>query len=335
MAAPLPFFDARSDGLIPPPFSAPDWAAVYHLQTLHRKMEPFVNNTPYSKYANYGGPWIENRWIDAFWDRINHPESLAQTFRGYLPLLLPWNDIWLNNRYRYPKAFVRTLLQMLQSNRTYITVSQNDQGIVGKAEFALPTNIFVLSAGGYGHAPIPLLAREHFSKSDRKNREHRICFIGRSETAPHGLRTRTLAAVTRHFPENERFIAASVARYDERLGRCVFALAPRGYGRTSFRLAETIAVGTLPVYIYSDIAWIPYRTLYDQFGFAASSSELDDVLRRIRHMGDEEIRLRQAKLAEFAHMWTYNETLSQIGLFLQGRGLLEKVGLPHSIRDAG
>ena len=47
---------------------------------------------------------------------------------------------------------------------------------------------------------------------------------------------------------------------------CRFSLCPRGFGRTSFRLAETVGAGRVPVFVYSDQLWVPYRDLYSTFG---------------------------------------------------------------------
>ena len=41
------------------------------------------------------------------------------------------------------------------------------------------------------------------------------------------------------------------------LTRSAFALCPRGYGKTSFRICESLEVGVIPVYIYDD-PWIPF-----------------------------------------------------------------------------
>ena len=35
-------------------------------------------------------------------------------------------------------------------------------------------------------------------------------------------------------------------------------LAPMGMGRASFRLAEIIQLGRIPVYLYEDFPWCPY-----------------------------------------------------------------------------
>ena len=41
-----------------------------------------------------------------------------------------------------------------------------------------------------------------------------------------------------------------------------FNLAPRGYGRTSFRLTEIIHMARIPIYLYAGIPWIPYEGTY-------------------------------------------------------------------------
>lgn len=38
-----------------------------------------------------------------------------------------------------------------------------------------------------------------------------------------------------------------------------FALAPRGYGRSSFRFFECFKLGTIPVYVWDDIEWLPFK----------------------------------------------------------------------------
>ena len=42
-----------------------------------------------------------------------------------------------------------------------------------------------------------------------------------------------------------------------------FALAPRGYGRSSFRFFEIFKLGTIPIYIWNDIDWLPFKDEID------------------------------------------------------------------------
>ena len=39
----------------------------------------------------------------------------------------------------------------------------------------------------------------------------------------------------------------------------MFNLAPMGMGRASFRLAEIIQTGRIPIYLYGDYPWLPYH----------------------------------------------------------------------------
>jgi hypothetical protein len=42
-----------------------------------------------------------------------------------------------------------------------------------------------------------------------------------------------------------------------------FALAPRGYGRSSFRFFEIFKLKTIPVYVWDDIEWLPFKEIID------------------------------------------------------------------------
>ena len=60
----------------------------------------------------------------------------------------------------------------------YVMVSQNDQGIVGNYElWSVPANLLVLSAGGYGHVPIPLIEPLRTAAA-RRRRRHQVSYTG-------------------------------------------------------------------------------------------------------------------------------------------------------------
>jgi hypothetical protein len=42
-----------------------------------------------------------------------------------------------------------------------------------------------------------------------------------------------------------------------------FAFAPRGVARNSFRFYEVLLLGSIPVYVWDDIEWLPYKELID------------------------------------------------------------------------
>jgi FkbM family methyltransferase len=65
-----------------------------------------------------------------------------------------------------------------------------------------------------------------------------------------------------------------------------FALAPRGYGRSSFRFYEIFNLGTIPIYIWDDIEWLPYKDeiKYEEICISINIKDidkLDDILNSI------------------------------------------------------
>ncbi len=58
-----------------------------------------------------------------------------------------------------------------------------------------------------------------------------------------------------------------------------FCLAPRGYGRSSFRYFEAIQLGVIPVYIWDDIEWLPYKDIlnYDEFSVSINIKDINKL----------------------------------------------------------
>jgi hypothetical protein len=54
-----------------------------------------------------------------------------------------------------------------------------------------------------------------------------------------------------------------------------FALAPRGYGKSSFRFFEIFQLGCIPVYVWDDVEWLPYKDILDYSKFCISVNESD------------------------------------------------------------
>ena len=49
-----------------------------------------------------------------------------------------------------------------------------------------------------------------------------------------------------------------------------FALAPRGYDRSSFRFFEIFKLVAIPIYVWDDIDWLPYKDIIDYSKFCIS-----------------------------------------------------------------
>ena len=172
----------------------------------------------------------------------------------------------------------------LDPAKRYWTCSMADEG----AYEQLPTNLIMFSGGGVGHIAIPLLCDDH--TPIHRDRTILASFIGTVETAgpainrmlepltPRPLRSswhKDGAGATVRRAMQAAFAgrsdcviqtsmqgAAGRNRFIELACSSKFALSPRGYGQTSFRMYEAMKLGAIPVYIYDD-CWLPYGDAID------------------------------------------------------------------------
>jgi hypothetical protein len=98
---------------------------------------------------------------------------LHEVFGPYIPLFIPWTDHWvLKDRGQYPDDLWPTLLKVLRPEVPYIAVVQNAEGLVARVSkfsmYRIP-NVLVLSAGGYGHVPLPLIKQVEDTLMPPKN----------------------------------------------------------------------------------------------------------------------------------------------------------------------
>ena len=47
------------------------------------------------KYSGLSGPWLENAWCEYALARRRAGGRLSDVFGPYVPLLVPWTDIWI------------------------------------------------------------------------------------------------------------------------------------------------------------------------------------------------------------------------------------------------
>lgn len=118
-----------------------------------------MRKLPIHTSTGYGGPWIENHFIKRYFNRP------LESFNGLVPLFVQFVDIHVNDfrTKKRPnptlKETAAELISLLRDDIMYVVVSQDDQGITA-ALFEKKPNILVISAGGYGHIPIPLVKGE-------------------------------------------------------------------------------------------------------------------------------------------------------------------------------
>jgi len=86
--------------------------------------------------------------------------------------------------------------------------------------------------------------------------------------------------------------------------RSKFCLAPRGYGRSSFRFFEAILMDTIPVYFWDDIEWLPYREHLDYKLFSVSISDISKTYDILSGISEDRYQTMKAELQKVKHWFT-------------------------------
>jgi hypothetical protein len=265
-------------------------------------------------------------------------------FGPYIPILFTWVDAWVRKRMRYPKGFVEVLKKVIRPSVLYITVSQNAEGLTGKNEINMSDipNVLVLSAGGYGHVPVPLFRQtENVSQTLITTRKNRACFVGSVSPTNEVCKIRHKMRQAMQILPRERFYCGKTTNWRAIMADSLINLAPRGFGRTSYHLVETIQMGYVPVQIYNDISWVPYAKLFERIGMRIrieslpaflhdiySANATSSWITKLSEMEREILRIRE-------HYFLPQGVMDRIAEFIQGR--VEESGLvcqrlPETVR---
>jgi len=231
------------------------------------------------------------RW---FYDNTQ-PDEL--TGRTYLPIF--WTAYWTNNGYGQ-KEKSRNILQhfidSLPRDKKYFTICQYDDGPI--IDFKdLDIVVFGMSGGRIDY-PIPLLCQPHGYKFDCK-RDIFASFVG-GDTHP--IRKELVKQFTGKPDCHVSLKKLPLKEYCNLMSRSIFALCPRGYGKSSFRIMEAIHYGAIPVYISDDFV-TPYHSPFNSFGIQVGFDyNLFDLLKDVR---EDHIPMLQKGAAEAKPLFTY------------------------------
>ena len=229
------------------------------------------------KIVNYppfkNGLYPEERFLEIY------KEKQPNCKRKYIPAL--WTNFqmnFVNGRHGWrdqniQKEMQNSLDEWIEenpSNNDYFTVIQHDDG----CNLRLPQNTIIYGCCT-GDIPIPLIYEdttnylENIPKKKFNDKEIVCSFVGTVRTS--GVRDKLL----QYFKLNNNFklfdtggwnINVATDRQDNFINTTInskFALAPRGYGKSSFRFFEIFKLGTIPIYVWDDKNWLPFKEKID------------------------------------------------------------------------
>eukprot|EP00931_Biecheleriopsis_adriatica_P046897 TRINITY_DN26988_c0_g1_i2.p1 TRINITY_DN26988_c0_g1~~TRINITY_DN26988_c0_g1_i2.p1 ORF type:complete len:172 (-),score=25.83 TRINITY_DN26988_c0_g1_i2:13-528(-) len=149
-------------------------------------------------------------------------------------------------------------------------------------------------------------------------------FLGDFGHAPRGMRGTMRARVMEwwRLHKDKEYILGKNDSWREIMADSKVSLCPRGFGRSSYHIAETLQMGLVPIHVYYDIPWVYYGKLWheEQIGFVTHCDGLKDLLSRIASneskLVEMETRIRSMRESHFLRQGVMN----QIHLFMTGRG---------------
>ena len=230
-------------------------------------------------------------YIPIFWTNLQNHPGFSQQKRNYQHLLF-------------------TALRKMPVDTTYFTVVQHDDG----PQLTMVGDVLLFGACT-GSIPLPLIYEDTrntllHSLNTLHNQHHLASFVG---TITHNIRKKMVNAMTKPdvFLSSQKIWTDNVPQnlselFIEKTLESKFCLAPRGYGRSSFRFFEAILLNTIPVYFWDDIEWLPYKDILDYSTFSISIHEKDihNTYEILTSISDETYASMLEELKKVKHYFT-------------------------------
>ncbi len=205
----------------------------------------------------------------------------------YIPIL--WTNFqieeWFNGKKNEMQESLNQWLNNNPSENGYFTVVQYDDGPL----LNLPNNTTIYGACS-GTEILPLIYEDinntlELIEKKSFNEKNILCsFVG---TYTHNVRNILLSKLENktgfYFSNRGGWSPVVEKNHQENFIRTTvnskFSLAPRGYGRSSFRFFEIMKLDTIPIYIWDDIEWLPYKDIinYSKFSISININQIDNL----------------------------------------------------------
>ena len=287
-------------------------------------------------------PFKNGRYMEEFfYDFITkNIETLVDINYVYIPVF--WTNLQVNDDYGQKKTYYNNLLQTAYNNlpkdTKYFTIVQHDDCV----QLNIPKNTLIFGACS-GHIPLPLIYEDinntlsTLCNTYKINRKLLCSFYG---STTHPIRNML------QFFHREGVIEINQKTWEKNINnsdasefiqlalQSVFTLSPRGYGRSSFRFFESILLGSIPIYIYDDINWLPYQNIidYSKFSIILHQNEIHRLPILLEELTSEKLVILQEELHKHSnyfgleYMCNYIkntlETIKEIPQLYEGKSTL-------------
>jgi hypothetical protein len=273
-------------------------------------------------------PFKNGRYMEEyFYDYALTHKDTINSERVYIPAF--WTNIQIHPGFQSMRdglnIFLKRAYSLMPEGTKYFTIVQADLGV----ELVLPKDTLVFGAC-YGDVPLPLIYEDTTNKLASIPRllnqptKYLASFVGTYTT--HSLRNKLFVQFGRK--PGMKFVAKGdwtnsipqnlTDTFIQTTQQSKFCLAPRGFGRSSFRFFEAMLLDCIPVYFWDDIEWLPYKDILDYSKFSVSIQEADmaktaDILKAI---SDEKYQSMLEEMRKVRHYFTLEGMSTYIWTFL-------------------
>jgi hypothetical protein len=215
----------------------------------------------------------------------------------YIPIF--WTNLQNHPGFTKMRATYNLLLQKalepglaLKSGTTYFTVVQHDDG----PQLDLPSGTIIFGACT-GTIPLPLIYEDVTGRLLNETRLAKTVLASFIGSRTHAIREQLCGVVegcnniicqgkngwSSHVSDDAASDFVRITLQSK------FCLAPRGYGRSSFRFFEAMLLDTVPVYFWDDACWLPYQDMidYSTFSVCIHQKDIHSVYQILSSISDE------------------------------------------------
>lgn len=225
--------------------------------------------------------------------------------------LLPFfpTSYWVNHDYGNDKlSYAQAVyhLNKLDKNKKYFIICQYDDGCLINFE-SLSLDVLQFNMSKNIGVSVPLLCQPHPYKFTTE-KKWMANFVG-GKTHPIRSNAERLMDWSGYYISYEQH---EIEKYCRILHESVFTLCFRGYGASSFRIAEALQYGSIPVYISNEFIF-PYDIDFNDFGVVVEEKDahrIDEILKSIPPQ--EIVRKQNLLQGVYKKYYTYESNINLI-----------------------
>ena len=248
--------------------------------------QKFLSRMPVQNPPHQSTPMIEERAYSFFKNR-----QYLESEYTYIPI--HWTSWHINptgknyGQNTQPLIDYCTELTSKNPNEKFFTVVQYDGGTlipIDNCRIFGACGDFLSPLGKNStYEPIPLLCEPH----DGVPNEIRQYKVGYAGANTHPLREKVNKLLV-NIPDYKFVTNVQHNRtktFRDILYNSVFALSPRGFGPTSFRMYEAIQMQCIPIYV-SDVMWLPFTNYieWDKMCLLINPDEIESIPQKVDNL---------------------------------------------------